>query len=156
MEGRPNKGKSIPRNTTITNLFRKAGYIEKLGTGLKRMKEEMLMHGLAFPRYTVTKVYFQVTFKGPGDKILDLVQPSNEIDLRGLGLNERQIKILPYLQEHKFITSKEYMKKFGVKERSTRGDLEKLVKINYLEKIGKTKATKYALREKLPPLSGSP
>jgi len=148
------EGKSIPRNTTITDLFRKADYIEKLGTGLKRMHEEMLMHGLSRPRYTVTKAYFEVVFKGPGDKILDLVQPSNELDLRTLDLNERQIKILPYLQENRFITSEEHSKKFSITERTARRDLEKLVEIGYLEKTGKTKASKYSLKEKLPPLSG--
>ncbi len=147
------EGKSIPRNAIITELFRKAGYIERLGTGLKRMKEEMLMHGLDFPRYTVTKVYFQVTFNGPGDKILDLVQPSNELDLRTLGLNERQIEILPYLQQHKFTTSEEYAKKFDITNRTARRDLEKLAAIGYLEKTGKTRASKYSLKEKLPPLS---
>ncbi len=35
-----------------------------------------------------------MTFWGPGDRILDLVPRIGVVDLRGLGLNERQIEAL--------------------------------------------------------------
>ncbi len=149
------EGKSVPRNQIITGLFHKAGYIEKAGSGLKRMTEEMVRHGLSIPKYNITKAYFQITFNGPRDKILKLVKPSNETDLRELGLNERQVKVLSFLQEHKLITSREYAKKFEVNGRSARRDLSKLIKIGYLKTVGKSTSLQYCLPEALPSLTGS-
>lgn len=146
------EGKSVPRNPVIAKLFRKAGYIEKPGTGLKRMAELMMMKGLRKPVFDASRAFFEVVFYGPGDRILDLVKPYNVIDLRDLGLNIRQIKTLNYLQEHKVITSQEYAKRFGINDRTARRDLEKLAGIGYVEKYGKTKATQYLFPENLPPL----
>ena len=146
-------GESHPRNFKILELFHNAHYIEKLGSGLKRMEELMMIHGLKKPEFSTSPASFKVIFSGPKEKILELVRPSNEFDLRDLGLNDRQIKTLNLLQKQKFIASNQYAEKFVVDERSARRDMEKLVEIGYVEKIGKTKASKYSLREQLPGLS---
>ncbi len=146
-------GESHPRNFKILELFRKAKYIEKLGSGFKRMEELMMIHGLKKPEFSTNPASFKAVFFGPKEKILELVKRSNVLDLRDLGLNDRQIKTLNLLQKQKVITSKQYAEKFGIDERSARRDLEKLVEISYVEKIGKTKASKYLLREQLPDLS---
>ncbi len=138
-------GASHPRNYRILELFRKAGLIEKLGSGLKRMEELMLLHGLKKPLYQPTTAYFKVTFFGPKDKILELVKPSNELDLRTLGLNERQIKALNFLQEKKEITSQEYQKFTGAIERTAQRDLIDLIKKGFILKKGIGKQTKYSL-----------
>ena len=47
--------------------------------------------------------------------------------LETLNLNERQMKALEFLKEHKGITSKKYANLFGITDRMARNDLRKLV-----------------------------
>lgn len=143
------RGKSVPRNRVILELFERLGsdYVERTGTGFNRMDESMLVHGLKKPQYTATKAYFQVTFNGPRDKILDLVRPSNEIDLRDLGLNERQAKALEWVQQKKRTTRQEYQKKFDMSKRTAVRELLDLVEKNLLNMQGKGKNTSYSLKQ---------
>ncbi len=142
------RGKSIPRNRIILELFERLGpdYVERTGTGFNRMDELMKEHGLNKPEYKANQAFVEVTFQGPGEKILELVKPSNETDLRELGLNERQIRALNYLQENKIITSSKYCKLFDAANRTARKDLNKLLKKSLIERKGKGRSTKYFLK----------
>jgi len=143
------RGKSIPRNRTILELFEKLGsdYVERTGTGFTRMDELMLVHGLKKPEYQTTHAFVEVTFKGPGEKILELVRPSNETDLRELGLNERQANALGWIQQQKTVTREGYEKKFGVSKRTAVRELMQLVKKNTLCTQGKGKSTTYSIKQ---------
>ncbi len=55
-------GASEIRNRQIVKIFRKAGYIEQLGTGIIRMRESCLDAGLAEPKFEEVGRYFKVTF----------------------------------------------------------------------------------------------
>lgn len=140
------QGKSNPRNYLIVDLLHKVGYIEKLGTGLKKMREAMLKHGLKEPAYDINRAFFQITFLGPGKDILNLVKPSNEVDLRELGLNERQIKMLNWLQKNKQISSLEYQKVLGTIEKTAQRDLNELIEKGFISKKGAGRSTIYSLK----------
>jgi ATP-dependent DNA helicase RecG len=139
------RGKSIPRNRTILELFEKLGsdYVERTGTGFNRMDELMLVHGLKRPKYEATQAFVEVTFYGPGDKILELVRPSNETDLRELGLNERQIRALNHFQKSKQFSSIDYQKVLGAIERTAERDLKELIEKGLVSKKGVGKGTQY-------------
>lgn len=138
-------GRSRPRNFLIASLLRAVGYVEKAGSGLKRMEELMLKHGLGKPAYEANRAFFTVTFRGPGERILELVKPSGIVDLRELGLNERQIEALNYLQQNKIISREEYERVFGASKRTAVRDLNMLIEKNMIRSEGAGKATKYAL-----------
>jgi len=55
-------GASEIRNRQIVKIFRKAGYIEQLGTGIIRMRESCLDAGLEEPKFEEVGSYFKVTF----------------------------------------------------------------------------------------------
>lgn len=55
-------GASEIRNRQIVKIFRKAGYIEQLGTGIIRMRESCRDAGLAEPQFHEIGSYFKVTF----------------------------------------------------------------------------------------------
>lgn len=138
------EGKSNPRNFAIVELFKRMGYVERAGSGLKRMREEMIMHGLSKPRFEANKVFFTVTFFGPKDKILDLVQPSNEVDLRDLGLNERQVKALQLMYNQKTkLTNKKYRELFKVSKPTATRDLAELAKTGMIKAVGGTRSLYY-------------
>lgn len=140
-------GESHPRNFKILDLFHKVHYIEKLGSGLKRMEELMLFHGLKKPVYQTSPASFKVTFFGPGEKILELVKPSNELDLRELGLNERQAKSLPFLQKRGFLTRSDYQKQFRVSKMTAFRDLQFLIEKGLIKSEGKSISAKYSLNK---------
>ena len=63
-------------------------------------------------------------------------------------LNDRQLKILKYLEENKRINRTEYTNLMGVSFMTSYRDLTELLQAGYLEKKGKNKKTYYILKEK--------
>ncbi len=63
-------------------------------------------------------------------------------------LNQRQLKILEYLQENKKVNRTEYTKLMGVSFMTSYRDLTEMLQAGYLEKKGKNKKTYYILKEK--------
>jgi len=95
-----------------------------------------------------------VKFCGPGDKILDLV-PSipkeRQIDLRELGLKNRQIEALKMMvNQKKTFTVGQYVREFGITDKTARMDLKKLISRNLVEKVGKTKGAHFRAKAILP------
>jgi len=140
-------GESHPRNFKILEMFRKAKYIEKLGSGFKRMEELMMIHGLKKPEFSTNPASFKAIFFGPGEKILDLVKPSSVLDLRTLGLNDRQIKALNYLQKQGFTTRSDYQKQFKVSKMTAFRDLAFLIEKGMIKSEGKSVSAKYSLEK---------
>ncbi|MEW6295772.1 MAG: ATP-binding protein [Candidatus Diapherotrites archaeon] len=140
--------KSFPRNKLLLKLFNKINEVERLGSGLNKMKKLMKEHGLKEPVFEARRASFQVTFPGPKEKILDLIKDSRIIDLRELGLNERQIKALNFLsQKMNRINSSQFCKMFNVTKATATFDLNELIKLNFIARNGKGKATNYFLKQ---------
>jgi hypothetical protein len=53
--------KSVRRNAMIADFFHRIGAVEKIGSGITRMKEMMVSRGLPEPRYEFTS-FFTVIF----------------------------------------------------------------------------------------------
>jgi predicted HTH transcriptional regulator len=131
------EGSHVLRNEMIGSLLYDIGYIEKWGTGIRRMKDSMRDHGLEEPKFEEVGNFFKVTFYGPGNKILDLVKPEGEIDLRRLGLNNRQIEALKLMvNKRKKMTIKEHADLFKVSEKTAKRDMRKLVELKMAAKKG--------------------
>ena len=134
------EGSHVLRNERIANLLYDIGYIEKWGTGIRRMRDSMRIHGLKEPEFEERGRFFKVTFYGPGDEILDLVKSRDRVDLRTLGLNDRHIEALRcIINERRTFTIEEYANCFKVHEKTARRDFKKLIEIGLVEKIGRTK-----------------
>lgn len=56
------EGSHVLRNEKIANLLYDIGYIEKWGTGIRRMKELMKEHGLKEPLFEQSNSFFKVYF----------------------------------------------------------------------------------------------
>ncbi len=63
-------------------------------------------------------------------------------------LNNRQVKIIKYLEENKKINRAEYTKLMGISFMTSYRDLTELLQAGYLERKGKNKKTYYILKEK--------
>jgi len=131
------EGSHVLRNERIASLLYDIGYIEKWGTGIRRMRDLMKGHGLKEPQFEERGRFFKVTFYGPGDEILNLVKSKDSVDLRELRLNERQIEALRLMVNNGAkITIREYRQKFGISEKTAQRDLRAMVSLGLVVKRG--------------------
>lgn len=102
---------------------------------------------LSFPEFLEEGDFFIVKLCGPGDKILDLVSdiPENrQTDLRGLGLNERQIEALRLMvNEGKEFTNMKYRETFKVSNQTFVRDMRFMSKLELVVLEGKGRAIKF-------------
>jgi ATP-dependent DNA helicase RecG len=128
---------SYPRNPLIANAFYLAGFIERWGSGTRRIVDLCKEYGLPEPEYREEQGGFSVWF------YKDIYTEEN---LRKMGLNERQIKAIMFTKQNGRITNTEYQTICNVKKRQATNDLLELEKIKILERVGTTgKGTYYIL-----------
>jgi len=125
-----------------TKVLLRKGIMDERGSGILRIEGAMEKWKLEKPNYAEKDGYFVITFKGPSRA----EKPLDEEILKNL--NERQKKALDFLKEHSRITTKDYSAINNVSERTARNDLVAMVDKKILQKIGKTQATYYVIRQK--------
>ncbi len=129
------KHSSIPYNPDIANAFFRAGLVESWGRGTIKIIEQCKEHGLPKPEFENSGKDFWVIFRK------DIY---NEISLKKLGINKRQIKAVLYAKENNRISNKEYQSINNVSKRTATNDLTELVdKFKILNKIGTSGAGIY-------------
>ena len=85
-----------------------------------------------------------MTFYGPGERIPDLIPEEGVVDLRELGLNERQIEALRLMMnEGMNFTNERYRERFGVSQATAYRDLLRLVEKDLVQERGKYKDKVY-------------
>ena len=132
------EGAHVTRNETLCRRFRDIGEMEQFGTGIAKMKRLMREHGLTEPTFEERSSFFKVTFQGPGDRILDLVPRAGVVDLRELGLNERQIEALRLMvNEGMDFTNERYRERFNVSQATAYRDLLQLVEKDLIQERGR-------------------
>ena len=114
---------AIHRNEAICSIFSHTNYMEHIGTGIKRMRNEMINNGLEEPDFAEIGEFFKVTFVG------------KDFENKYKGLNERQVSFME--SEINMITISEYMVKFGVSRNTTIRDFDNLIKLNHVTKFKK-------------------
>lgn len=128
---------SLPRNPLIARTFYYAGYIERWGTGTIRIVELCRAQGLPVPEFRALPNMMQVIF---------LKDPYTPERLHQMGLNERQIKAVQYVKQHKSLTNSIYQSLTGVSKATATRDLQTLVERGILVKVGVTgRSTEYRL-----------
>ncbi|KZX10326.1 RNA-binding domain-containing protein [Methanobrevibacter filiformis] len=127
---------SIPRNQLIIRILYRAGFIEELGTGIKRIIMSLKEEGMTDPEFKEEYGGFSIFM------CRNFLKTNLEIK----GLNDRQIKALNYVYKNRVMTMEDYSKIAPeVEYRTLRRDLEKLVKDNIFLSTGNTKGRKYKL-----------
>lgn len=138
------ESQSVLRNPVIVGVFRDLGsrYIERLGTGVRRMAAAMQAHDLPRPRFDEVGSEFRVTLLGPGEQFMKEMQarPSWTKDL-----NERQVEAMLYLSSHARITNRDYQILANVSYDTAHRDLSGLLKKNLIRREGKGRSTHYLL-----------
>lgn len=145
------RGKYRPcsRNPVLAQCLSYFHRIEERGSGFRRMRDQMLDHGLDQPLLGTEMGYFQVTFPGPGENIERLRVPEKRLLVTPAveaQLNERQRKMVQWLVEGKELTSRQCEAEFGITRPITAGDFGRLVELGLAEKLGAGRSTRYRIK----------
>lgn len=120
---------SVPNNPLIAESLYLTRYIEKAGSGTQRMIELCREAGLPEPDFELRA----------GSFVLTLWRDWLTADVvRGLNLNDRQLKAVTYLKLQRVITNSAYQSEFDASKRTASRDLEHMLAIGILEKVGTT------------------
>jgi ATP-dependent DNA helicase RecG len=128
---------SFPKNPLIASVFYYAGFIERWGSGTKRMIDLCKAQGLPEPEFKEEFGGISVYFRK------DIY---TEEYLRKLGLNERQIKAVMYVKKSGRITNKEYQNINNVSNKTAYLELSNIVERAMFKVEGKGKSTIYTLK----------
>ena len=66
--------------------------------------------------------------------------------LTNIGLNQRQIKAVLFVKDKRKITNNEYQKINNTSDRTALRDLEKLLELDIIQKVGEKKGTYYKIK----------
>ncbi|SDA97013.1 ATP-dependent DNA helicase RecG [Algoriphagus alkaliphilus] len=130
------KHASRPYNPDIANALFRSGYIESWGRGTIKIINECKKAGIPEPVFTYDSSDISVEFRK------DIY---HEKHLQSLNLNERQVKAVLYVKEKGRITNKEYQNINNTSDRSASRDLENLISIGVLKRIGDKKGASYEI-----------
>ena len=148
---------SITRNPIIASLLHRAHYIERMGTGIKRMNQAMEKLGLKKPEFQTEGLFFKVIFKRDlsivgdnqekiGDKSAIIGDNSLAIGDKLKKCKDRKSLVLSYLEENGKITTLETANLFGLKESRGRDVLKGMIDDELIEKVGNKRGAYYVLK----------
>ncbi|MBW2030654.1 MAG: DUF4062 domain-containing protein [Deltaproteobacteria bacterium] len=142
------KGKYRPcsRNPVLAQCLSYFHRIEERGSGFRRMRDQMLDHGLDHPLLGTDMGYFQVTFPGPGEDIERLRVPEDRLLVTPAveaKLNERQKEILAYVLSEGSVTNRWCRARFNVVYNTAYRDLQGLVDLGLIEPVGSGRSARY-------------
>ncbi len=127
---------SVPVNPFLARPFYLAGYINQLGYGTRNVVKWCRKAGLPDPKFDPAENRFRVTIWRNW---------LTDDRMKGLKLNERQVKAVQFLKSDLRITNTEYQKLTGVSRATTKRDLDEMVKLGLLKLEGAGRSAYYRL-----------
>jgi predicted HTH transcriptional regulator len=147
------KGKYRPcsRNPVLAHCLSYFHRIEERGSGFRRMRDQMLNHGLDYPLLGTNTGYFQVTFPGAGDNLDRIRVPEARLTITPAMeacLNERQKRIVAQAAEAGVVTNRWCVQHLKVVKDTAHRDLVEMVERGLLVRTGQGRNVAYRLGEK--------
>ena len=145
------KGKYRPcsRNPVLAQCLSWLHRIEERGSGFRRMRDQMLNHGLDQPLLGTDTGYFQITFPGPGGNIERLRVPEARLTVTPAveaRLTERQKSIVRHALQEGSVTRRWCVAEFHIVNDTAGRDLKALTDLGLLVAEGKGRAVHYIPR----------
>jgi ATP-dependent DNA helicase RecG len=123
--------RSMPRNPLLFSMMERMDLVEKVGTGILRMKDAMKEYGLNEPVIEADENWFSITFERDVQKYLQTNAPVN--------LTQLQWQIFDCLKENPYTTYDELANKFKKSRNTIRLIIKELKTLNLIERIGSDK-----------------
>jgi ATP-dependent DNA helicase RecG len=114
----------VSANPLLFSLFKGADLVEKVGSGIGRMRKAMKQAGLPAPKFEFTN-FFTVIFRRP------LIPQKTT--------QKTTQKILELIKKKSRITRKELAEKIGISEDGIKFNLNQLKKQNKIKRVGPDK-----------------
>lgn len=121
---------AVRRNPILADLFHRINYVEKIGTGIKRIKEEVKKHGNISVEFE-TNGYMVVTFRFLTPQATPQATPQ---------VTQLEKKIIGLLKRNNKLSRKELASKLKISVDTVKEYLNKLKKKGLLVRVGKTSA----------------
>lgn len=148
--------KSMLRNPNIANLLHRIKYIEKMGTGINKIRKLVAEAGLPPVKFEFG-TFFTVIFRRPKRK--DMMSNVNEKLSKALlpeainesineAIKERLAKEFLYIQQNRSVALADIKKIFVLSRATAQRDLSILKKLGVIKFAGARKTGKYLLTEK--------
>lgn len=123
------------RNERICDIFHKTNYMEHIGRGISQMTDEMVKFGLDEPEFSEGNDSFKVVFRANKDNMAHDGARQNVVNLKDLGLNQRQIDIVTEIvNNNATMTYDDHLRMFGKSRPTAERDFSKLVKHNLIKR----------------------
>lgn len=130
------------RNRLIVRVLRDLGYIEDLGTGIRRIRAAMANSGLRPPVFAEEHHQFIITLYGATVETNDITASAVDA-LARWGLNERQVRAIEYLKTYRQITRSEYCALTGVQKSEAYRELQEMIQKGLVVPQGKGRGVRY-------------
>jgi len=140
--------KSVLRNPNIASLLNRAGYIEKMGTGVTKMRKLMRDAGLLPPLFE-SGYFFTATFRRPGTKGSGRKQPPAKERNEGVngGVNEGVNLLHAFICDHPGKRTSEISKVLNVPQKTIERWIHKLKAEQKITFVGSPKTGGYEKKE---------
>jgi ATP-dependent DNA helicase RecG len=127
---------SIRRNELIADMFARLGKVERMGTGINRMRTAAKAAGISAPKFA-SNLFFTITFKRqkPVSKYIEDSEIGSEI-----GSEMSSEKILKLIGADKYISSRKIAEEIGVSSRAVEKQIAKLKAEGCLRRVGSPKS----------------
>lgn len=137
---------SVRRNPIIADLFHRMGKVERMGSGIERMRELMRDAGMKEPVFEMD-AFFRVTFyRDPryslkADRFQKVGEKVGESWVKKLGekLGENENRIVEIVVTNKFVTIPELSKMLKISTTAVENNIAKLKAKKILKRIGPDK-----------------
>jgi len=143
---------SIARNPVIASLLHRAGYIERMGTGINRMSGAMEAAGLEKPVFQIEGHFFKVIFKRPQvEAAIDSDRTAIDSDRTAIGSDrtaigsDRTAAVIEYLKQHGKGKNSDFAELFELSHQRVRELLQELAREGLIKKHGDRRHTYYTI-----------
>jgi ATP-dependent DNA helicase RecG len=128
---------AVRRNPLIADLFHRIGYVERMGTGLKRIKKQCQKQNIGVK--IETNGFFIITFKLPSGVIEPVTEPLSE------PVTEPLNRIIKLIKTKKQVNRKLIMAELRLSRATATRHLSKLKQMNMIKFVGSAKTGHYVL-----------
>jgi ATP-dependent DNA helicase RecG len=130
--------KSLSRNNLLFGLMQRMDLVEKIGSGIMRMRNAMASYGLDGPEFETDENWFTVIFRR---------KPVSERAIGSEKSSEKSSeKILRIIRENPEISAKKMAGFLGITSRAVEKRLAELKARGFIERIGPAKGGRWVVR----------
>jgi ATP-dependent DNA helicase RecG len=123
--------KSFPRNPLLFSLLKSVNLVEKIGSGIERIKQSMKQSGLPAPKFESTSFFTVILPRPLTPQVAPQVAPQ-------VILTELETKILKEIKKYPQISRKKIAENLMIKSDTVKEYIARLKKKNVIKRIGKT------------------